>query len=483
MGGGGRKQPRFHRNKQGGMVTLGVSGLLLTVDPGSSNRAVKELQILLEPYREKLEVIELGEGGSDTDNSESGSEDEGGEERPSATPQAVAPTSSLAAELAAELDGFRNSHAAADKAGARRVQLYDEDGNFVAPADDDDQKNGKGNHANNNKGGNNNGTQGPRKPKRDWRSEWFSSLETNCKGHIFINIPRKRTKEDIARGEAESALKQLLESVEAPPATATVAAMIGEKRPREEGEEVNPDCDGGGVLDLTALLSGGVPATAEVAQEAKETSVAAGEGNTVARGDDEAASTATAKRAPPISPPNMRVSMIVDLLMDNLAADPRPVCRFAYRMFPVWSTCYPTTASITALCKTIAETAIEIPEGQSAAKVGIHLAVKNNTTVDKDKAYLKAAIESTLVGTRKCIVMPRYSGNMTVEVDCVVTVLVMHSICCVGVQTHYHTKFGRRGYNLHAFSKGAMNFGDSTGGASSGNAVPVAPSPTAPAEE
>ena len=456
------------------MVTLGVSGLLLTVDPASSKRAVKELQILLEPYKEKIEILEMNSDEECEEDEESSQEEQEQEVLPPVG-YGTDTSSSLAAELAAELDGFRGQGRGGDESGGeKRIQMYDDEGNFIMPTDEDDKNNhNKKKHT------------GPRKEKRDWRSEWFSSLETNCKGHIFINIPRKKTKEDIAKEEAKRALKELIDK-QFSDAAATAAAAggdvaaIGSKRPREEGggdDNDNDHAEGGsedgeeeegGVLDLTALLGGGSAAPATTAETPTATTEGATTTTTVAEDGtttttEVTTTTAVSKPVPhQMVAPNLRVPALVDLLLDNLSADPRPVCRFAYRMYPVWSTCYPTTATILACCKELATT-IEIPEGQSAAKVGIHLAIKNNTAVDKEKNYLRAAIESTLVGTRKCIVLPRFSGsNMTIEVDCVMTIMVMHSICCVGIQTKYHSKYGRRGYNLHSFSKGSMNLADST---------------------
>lgn len=499
---GNNKQPRFHRNKQGGMVTLGVSGLLLTVDPASSKRAVKELQILLEPYKDKVEIMEINsdeecEEGDEEDDSQ---EDEQEQEVLPPVGYGTDTSSSLAAELAAELDGFRGQGRGGDESGGeKRIQMYDDEGNFIMPTDEDEKNNNNHNKKKHT---------GPRKEKRDWRSEWFSSLETNCKGHIFINIPRKKTKEDIAKEEAKRALKELIDKQYSDAAAAAAAAagggdettpaVIGTKRPREDGGVDNDDGNDaeeeeGGVLDLTALLGGGGAAPAPTAETpaitateggtATEVTVTDADGNTTTTTVAEVTPAATPKPVPhQMMSPNLRVPALVDLLLDNLSADPRPVCRFAYRMYPVWATCYPTTATILACCKEIAETTIEIPEGQYAAKVGIHLAIKNNTAVDKEKNYLKAAIESTLVGTRKCIVLPRFSGsNMTIEVDCVMTVMVMHSICCVGIQTKYHSKYGRRGYNLHSFSKGSMNLADSTTPTAAAITAAVTPTPAAPA--
>lgn len=233
------------------------------------------------------------------------------------------------------------------------------------------------------------------KPRVKRNQVLFSVLETNCKGYLFINVPHS--------GPFIAAVAPS-ESLE-----------LTKKRPRDESSEdcaEQPTSPGGPLLDET------------VADRVSESSPAVRQLRL-----------------------NDRVPKLVDAIFEELEAHPsRPVSRFTYRMYPCSISVCPVSGSMTSAVRELAAQIPPIP-GRSAIKVAIHLNVKNNSNVDREKVKLRADLEGCLPQNR-FLVLPL--GRKGIELDGVFQLHVLHSTCCAGYAPSFTM---RREYNVHDFGR------------------------------
>lgn len=409
-------QQRYHKHRTD-MVVPGTTGVLVSVDPASTGKAIRELKLLLESFKPDTAELDASAGHKKVEN---GNADE--------ATYANAGLGSLASMLAAELDSYR-----------RPVQPDA----VVATVTSEGAAQGEGENGEK--------KDGPKKPKRQFRQEWFSNLETNCKGYVFMNIPK------ALRSQEE-----------------TAAAL----EPEEEGENIEE-------LPQDEVEE---PATKVLRTETTE-----GSPSTLATSSATSVrlvTNANGYNTDPRFRVNHHVTEVVERLMTSLSANPRPVTRFSYRLVPVEASCNPTLPCILACAKELCDT-LEVPEGRGLVRMGVVFNVKNNTTVQKEKNYMKAAVEASLPKS-KFVVFGYWNTNwqkdqpdvapkekttedssfetpaptaqkFKIEVDAILHIFVAHSTCCMGLQRHVTATEGRRMYNLHDFGAGTLALGDITG--------------------
>lgn len=391
---------RFHRGRAGRIVSPGVAGFLATVDPHQAGKAVRELQLLLSQFEglvppdylrshtSKSTTAPSEESGTTADRkrprddpeegseSGSGSEEENDDRRPQLQQvnrnNGGGGGSSLSDLLALELAGV----SAPPKGGEHHRRVADSDSS-------------RGHQS----------------------SQWFRSLETNCKGYVFLNAPFAPKEEEEEEGTVE---------VEG-------QGTVSQDR---ETAGVNPDIDSNSKEEGATTASATTTASSAVLPVAVAAAV------------------------------HPYVSVVAEGLLEDLVANPRPAVRFTHRLIPVVASCCPTAPSITATVTAIfRETSIleslDATQGKRfLIKVGVSLAIKNNTTAEKQKKALRDALENSIPKNR-CVVLP--AGRKDIVVDMVVVAVVLHSTCCIGLQRAPNT---RHDYNLHSFGKGLLTLDD-----------------------
>jgi hypothetical protein len=150
----GREGQRFHHNRQHGLVSPGVTGLVFTVDPNQVGKAIREMQLYLDRFRGLMSVGD-----------ETAADDGAGDEAHNGNSGAAC--ESVSALLAAELAEFRKGPPLPE---------------------------GQGDHPS-------------AKPRPKRNQILFSILETHCKGYIFVNVTRPRD-------ENPRTLKRLRDDIE-----------------------------------------------------------------------------------------------------------------------------------------------------------------------------------------------------------------------------------------------------------------------------
>ena len=356
--GGGTGQQRYHKNHVGRMVVPGVSGFLFSVDPQSSNKAERELSLLLHPFAPPVEPAH------------------GEKCQAQVGDAAETAVIGVAEQLRREID--------AAKAQSGMPQAVHEN---CQKGEADSKKSERA----------------PR-PKRT--DHWFTVLETNCKGYVFLNIPKPKAGDDdddkAGDDDDDDGVDDCAEGAETPPS----------KKSRKEGNE-EP-------VEGPAAVSGApVP-------------------------------------PPPVHerfPPNWRVSDIAEKLFEDLSRNPRPVVRYSHRFYPVLTTCYPTIACLTGVVRELGS-CLQLPPNRSAIKLGLLLTIRNNSKVDAEKMQLRSALEKCLP-LNKFIVLP--TGRSDIKLDAVIFVFVLQSTACVGVCLDFSD---RKEYNLHAVSQAALSLSD-----------------------
>ncbi|RNF00253.1 uncharacterized protein Tco025E_08842 [Trypanosoma conorhini] len=237
----GAGRQRHHRQRLGRMLVPHgrVSGLLFTVNPRQESRALRELQLYLQPLVADLEAAADGAGGGKT-----GTPEEPKRRGHGAAPATIAPsTSSL---LAAELAEYVS-------AGAGRSRVEDAASDTTSDGDKDNTEN-----KTNNNGSGGDGSQGsdagrsPARKRRRREAEalqrtvpncrrWLAPLETGCKGHLMVSIPFPPAA--AAETEAESESESGSATAEAPlelEAQGTAAAEPQGQRPPPHSITHNP---------------------------------------------------------------------------------------------------------------------------------------------------------------------------------------------------------------------------------------------------
>ena len=429
--GGGGNQQRYHKGRTD-MVVPGVTGVLVSCDPMATGKAIRELKLLFEPFKPLAAVEREREEAAAAAAAAASSSAVAAEPSSAAAPSSSG-AFSLAAMLAEELDSFRRPD---------RPDMVVANMTGLPPTSEAEGGGEGGTHQGRHGGGpNNNNKGGERRPARRFRDEWFSTLETNCKGYVFVNIPK-----DGAAKEAEEKAE---------------AAEAAEKAKAEVEETAEP------AAKLARTEAEG--ATADEVASASTTAVVA-------------APTASANEKGYNSDGRFRINKYVtevsEALMASLAANPRPVTRFSFRLIPVEASCNPTLPCIVACAKELADT-IAVPEGRSLVRIGVVFNVKNNTTIQKEKNYIKAAVEAALPKNRFAVfgywntnwqqaqaavgAGEGGGGKFLIEVDALLHVFVAHSTCCMGVQRRMTVADGRRMYNLHDFGVGSLALGDMAG--------------------
>lgn len=349
-----KRGQRFHHRRVGSLVSPGVSGLLLTVDPNQTGKSIREVQLYLDRFRDLLDdtPADCHSAVQTVKNGDSGS---------------------IASLLAAELAEFRTDN------GKGQYGAVDSNGNEEGSAD---------------------AAQMSRK-RAEKRSKLFSVLETNCKGYIFINVPFV---EDCCEDEEVESDDENVEDC---------GSASSHKRPREDTGDASTETHSSSADNQ---LADNVIALADVPRRR-------------------------------MFHPNPKVAALVERMFDELAAHPdRPIVRFTYRMFPVNVTCYPVITSILPTLRDVLMGVAPIP-GRSVVKVGLVLTIKNNTKVEAAKQKLRSDIEAS-VPQNKFLLLPL--GHRGVTLDGVLSIVVMHSTCCIGYAPQYTE---RKSYNLHDFGQ------------------------------
>jgi hypothetical protein len=356
MGGRGRGGSsggqRFHKGHVGRMVVPGVSGFLFSVDPQSSNKAERELGLLFAPFA-PVETTACS-AGRETPRRHGEEQEQGG---------------SIANALLRELEEAKQCRVATGAVGDSEKASI---------------------------------------PKQKRTERWFTVLDTNCKGYVFLNVPQEAEKGDTGDHSSDDG-----DADERP-----LKSRRTEDPPAEHADEDASSAELGGACATTGQVDG---AKREGGQTSRERRF----------------------------PLNWRVADVSERLFEDLCKNPRPVVRFSHRCYPVLTTCYPTVACLTHVVKDIAD-CLELPANRSAVKLGLIVTVRNNSKVDAEKLQLRAALEKSLPMNR-FLVLP--TGRPELSLDAVIFVFVLQSTACVGVCTDYSQRYE---YNLHAASQASL---------------------------
>lgn len=203
---------------------------------------------------------------------------------------------------------------------------------------------------------------------------WLKVLESNCKGYVFLNIPRL---EELDEAEIDCVVPTA-------------------KRQRDNGSQP--------YVEKTLLVEGET-----FVQSSTHTDVHSS------------------------TRMNNCVEKLLGMLFDDLVAHPRPVVRFSYRIIPVEISCNPTKVCILHAVQRVTER-LHPPPGRGAVTIIVQLTIKNNTGVEKEKVHLRSCIESSLPVNR-FVALPYAKHG--IHLDAVLHVFVAHSTCCVGVQCDF----------------------------------------------
>jgi len=275
-----------------------------------------------------------------------------------------------------------------------------------------------------------------------------SVLETNCKGYVFINVPKARNSEAPEASLLGGAVAN--DGGEAIDGSEAVDEGKGEPSEPLDREVTVPSASlatAGGEVPTQAVLS-----TAEDTITGSQAVVGAGE-DTITENRE--------RKRPrverdPLHSVNWRVAEIVDDLFDDALSNPRPLVRFSYRLYPVFASCNPTPEALQPIVVHLLEQ-IEVSADTGAKQpqisLGIQFLVRNNTQIEQLKSTYRALLESwvrsiqirdPVTGTEA----PKFRliSHSGVQMEAMLSVFVVHSTACVGVMTDYSTRFC---YNIH----------------------------------
>ncbi|RNF05178.1 hypothetical protein TraAM80_04750 [Trypanosoma rangeli] len=392
----GAGRQRHHKHRLGRMLVPHgrVSGLLFTVNPRQESKALRELQLYLQPLiadleeaqrkaEEKADAKEEDRTGAPADPTQRKEEPDSPQRGADAAAPVPPSTSSL---LEAELAEYVKAGAGGRREDRRRSRAEDASG---ATTNDDDESNADAGRppAGKRRRHDAEATQqtAPNYPR------WLAQLETGCKGHLMVSIPF-------------------------PAEECKTAAVEKENEPATVGAQIWTE----GAAETTAPP----PASTEEAERH-------GQG------------------APPHSILyNPLVRTIVERIFDDIEENPRPLLRNCFRLMPCELTCCPTLPEMRAGLERLVEAHFPHTEDpRRLHRVGLSFKVKNNTGVENKKAYFRAALEAVLPANRFVVIPAARSKNYDGGVGAMFCVLVAHATCAMGVQR----RFSERGeFNLHA---------------------------------
>ena len=259
-------------------------------------------------------------------------------------------------------------------------------------------------------------------------------LDTNCRGYIFAAFGQEELcpKSDKCEGPACSSCCEASENSTKPPEDSLADEPPKQKLRVEthDGESTDspaeaPQCP--------------TPHSAE--------SPNCGEGDTVPPSHSEAG---TEGPSPLTATWSEDCLWIAEHVLNDLCSFPRPVSRFAFRMYPVATSCNPTTDCLVAAVDRALAALVERsdPLPAAPAPVMVHFSIRNNTNVERQKPVLLAAVEQRILRNARVCLQKYHCNNVLV-------ILVIHSTACVGIQTQMER---RKGYNLHELGNIAQPF-------------------------
>ncbi|KAG8343431.1 hypothetical protein ERJ75_001332900 [Trypanosoma vivax] len=145
---------------------------------------------------------------------------------------------------------------------------------------------------------------------------------------------------------------------------------------------------------------------------------------------------------------NPLVRTVVERIFKDIEESPKPFLRNCFRLLPCELTCCPTLREMRMGLERLVE--VYFPAsvmGRGMRKVGLSLLVKNNTDVERRKAYLQAALGDAFPANRFCVIPAKRLGEYPGGVEALFVAFVAHSTCAMGVQWRFTE---RAEYNLHA---------------------------------